>query len=153
MNIHKKKLIEDFSNHFETNYNFPPLTSKVYSYLLMDCKREGTTFDKLMEVFQASKSSISNSLNFLTQLKYIEHFSQLNDRKRLYRASSGTILVRLEKIYEILLVEKKLASNFREYVLEEIEDVDPLSIEKSNIYLDHLDQSIEHLSKTIEKLK
>ena len=100
------ELINDFSNYFEEVYKFPPLTSKIYSYLILDISKEGTTFDELVEVFNASKSSVSNSLNFLSQLDYVEHFTKIDTRKRFYRVASGSIMVRLKRFSNILQQEK-----------------------------------------------
>jgi len=153
MNENKIELIEDFSNYYENAYNFPPLTSKIYAYLLLDCKREGITFDELTEVFNASKSSVSNSLNFLTQLKHIEYFTKIDNRKRLYRISQGNVLLRLQKIHNMLLQEKQLSEKLKCYKLDKLEDPNEISIQKSEIYIEHLDNAIKQLSKTITKLE
>ena len=149
----KIELIEDFSIHFEKVHNFPPLTSKIYAYLILDCKREGVTFDELVEVFNASKSSVSNSLNFLTQLKHIEYFTKIETRKRFYRISSGNILMRLQKIHEMLVHEKMLSEKLKCYKLKVLENKEEISIQRSEIYIDHLNKTIEELDNTISKLE
>lgn|SRR5690606_9630591 len=149
----KKELIEDFSNYFENVYNFPPLTSKIYSYLLLDCKREGISFEEFTEVFHVSKSSVSNSLNVLTQLKYVENFTKIDERKRYYRLSPGNMLIRLQKIHDMLQLERKLTERLKCYKQEHFGKPDDLTIKKSTIYLDHLDNAISQLSQTIVKLK
>jgi len=153
MNESKKELIEDLSCYFESAHNLPPLTSKIYSYLLLDCKREGITFDEFVEVFNASKSSVSNSLNFLTQLKYVEYFSKIDDRKRFYRVSSENVLMRLKKIHDMLMLEKQLSEKLKCYKLKKLEDSNEISIKKSEIYIEHLENAIEQLSTTIIKLE
>jgi len=153
MDEHLKELIEDFSKYFETTYNFPPLTSKIYAYLMLDCKSNGVTFDELVEVLNASKSSVSNSLNFLNQLKHIEYFTKIDNRKRFYRISSENLLIRLRKIHDMLVNEKQLVERLKNYRQEICEGFQENSILKSDIYLNHLNQSIEHLSQTIEKLE
>lgn len=153
MNETQKELIGDFSCYFENAHNLPPLTSKIYSYLLLDCKREGITFDEFVEVFNASKSSVSNSLNFLTKLKYIEYFSKIDDRKRFYRVSSESVLMRLKKIRDMLALEKQLSEKLKCYKLEKLDDPNEISIRKSDIYIEHLDSAIAQLAKTITKLE
>jgi len=148
-----KELIEDFSKYFETTYNFPPLTSKIYAYLMLDCKNNGVTFDELVEVLNASKSSVSNSLNFLTQLKHIEYFTKIDNRKRFYRISSENLLIRLRKIHDMLVHERQLVERLRNYRQETCEGYYENSILKSGIYLEHLNHSITQLSGTIEKLE
>ncbi len=153
MNESKIELIEDFSSYYESVYNFPPLTSKIFSYLLLDCKREGITFDEIVEVFNASKSSVSNSLSFLTQLKYIEYFTKIDNRKRLYRISSGNVVMRLQKIHDMLLHEKQLSEKLKCYKKEKLDDPNEISIQKAEIYIEHLDNAVKQLSITISKLE
>lgn len=148
-----KELIEDFSKYFENTYSFPPLTSKIYAYLMLDCKTNGVTFDELVEILNASKSSVSTSLNFLTQLKHIEYFTKIDNRKRFYRISSENLLIRLRKILDMLAHERQLVERLKHYRQESCEGGRENSILKSDIYLDHLKNSIGQLSQTIEKLE
>lgn len=148
-----KELIEDFSKYFENTYSFPPLTSKIYAYLMLDCNGNGVTFDELVEVLNASKSSVSTSLNFLTQLKHIEHFTKIDNRKRFYRISSENLLIRLRKILDMLSQEKQLVERLKNYRLEICENSNDKSILKSDIYLEHLKTSISRLAQTIDKLE
>ena len=153
MNEATRELVESFSNYFESYYNFPPLTSKVYSYLLLSCETEGTTFDELVEVFNASKSSISNSLNFLTQLKYVEYFTKIEKRKRLYRITPNATLIRLERIQDLLQIEKSISEKYRTFLLEKSNNPKDSKIIKSDIYIEHLDNTVTQLTNTIQKLK
>lgn len=153
MNPDKIELIEDFSSYFENIYNFPPLTSKIYSYLILDTKREGITFDELVETFNASKSSVSNSLNFLSQLNYVEYFSKIDHRKRFYRVAPESMLVRLKRVSTILQHEKQLTCKFMNYLSESSEDGEANRVLKSEIYIKHLDSSIAQLENTIKKLE
>ncbi|HRO09020.1 MAG TPA: hypothetical protein PK047_09140 [Saprospiraceae bacterium] len=130
MQLPDQELIEDFANYFETQHNFSPLTSKIYSYMLVGETPEGTTFDALVEVFKVSKSSVSNSLNFLTQLRYIEYYSKMDQRKRLYRIAQSATLIRLEKIHEILKLEKKLSERFLKFLVDKTANSDDLRIFK-----------------------
>ena len=153
MKENKKELIEDFSCYFENEHSFPPLTSKIYSYLLLDCKRNGVTFDEFVEVLNASKSSVSNSLNVLTQLKLVEYYTKLDDRKRFYRISSENVLMQLKKILDRLSHEKHLSERLKAYKLDELEDPQDVSIQHSEIYIEHLARAINQLSITITKLE
>ena len=153
MDENKEKLIEGFSNYFEDIYHFPPLTSKIYSYLLMDCNRKGITFDEIVEVFNASKSSVSNSLTYLSQLKHVEYFTKIDSRKRFYRVSPESTLMRLKRINDNLREEKKLSEKYYAYLKDEIEDDKNSALIKSSIYINYLERAIEQLSETIEQLK
>ena len=119
----------------------------------MDCNRKGTTFDEIVEVMHASKSSVSNSLTFLSQLKHVEHFTKIDNRKRFYRVSPQSILMRLKKTQGNLLEEKKLSEKYYIYLNEKIEDKDSPSLVKSKVYIQYLEKSISELAETIENLK
>jgi DNA-binding transcriptional regulator GbsR (MarR family) len=148
----QKKLIKDYSSHFENTYQFPPLTSKIYAYLLVTYNQEGVTFDELVEIFNASKSSISTSLNFLTQIKYVEYHTKINNRKRFYRVSNTSTLKRLEKIHSVLSEEKHLTEELKYYLEKNSTTKDDLNLIKSDIYINHLENAILQLAKTIKKL-
>lgn len=148
----KKELIREFSAYFESSHNFPPLTSKVYAYLLLDCESIGVTFDELTEIFNASKSSISNSLNFLTQIKQIEYYTKIENRKRFYRTVPNNLILRLQNIQEMLSNEKRLSEKLRTYKLEIQNNQNDLNKLKSDIYIEHLESVVKQLNSTIEKL-
>lgn len=148
-----KDLIESYANYFEAHHNFAPLTSKIYSYLFLDYKEEGITFDELVEVFNASKSSVSNSLTVLTQLRYIEYSTKIDQRKRLYRVAPNATLIRLEKIQHLLQLEKNLSERYRSFILDRSKNAEDHRIIKSDIYIDHLSNTVKQLAFTIQKLK
>lgn len=149
----KKELIEEFASHYIEAYGLPPLAAKIYAYLLLDCKREGITFDELVEVFNVSKSSVSNSLHLLTQHKHIEQFTKIDQRKRLYRVSSEHIILRLQKVHAMLLREKYLSEKLRCYKESKINEEKNVNIQKTDIYINHLKNSIKGLSETIGQLE
>ena len=153
MDEEKKKLIEEFSVFFETAYQFPPLISKIFVYLLVDIDQAGVTFDELVEAFNASKSSISNSLHYLTQLKYIDQTTKIDSRKRYYKLASNSLLLRLEQICETLEKEKSLSIKLKEYKRQQLKSKEHIQVKRSEIYIEHLDNAVLQLSKTITKLK
>lgn len=149
----QRQLIEDFSNYIEVALNFSPLTSKIYSYLLVDISEDGVTFDELVEIFNVSKSSVSSSLSFLTQLKYIEYNIKIDDRRRFYRTVPHNMIIRLQGIHDTLANERDLSKRLRDYKLEKANDRKDISMLISSIYIEHLDRAVYQLNETIEKLK
>lgn len=96
----KLALVEDLAVHFECNDNLPPLASKIVIYLILS-GIEGATFDELVEKLEASKSSVSTSLNLLQSLERITYSTKLGDRKRYFKISPNHLIRRLdEKIIE-----------------------------------------------------
>lgn len=153
MDEEKKGLIREFSTHFETSNNFAPLTSKIYAYLVLDTNREGVTFDELVEVFNVSKSSVSNSLNFLYKIKQIEYYTRIGDRKRIYQVSQGNFLYRLENVKEMLKQEKRLSVLYKSYCLKKNMDPEGSTIKCMDVMIPHFDNVIEGIDETINKLK
>lgn len=147
------ELIQELTNHYIETYDLPPLAAKIYAYLLMDCRREGVTFDEIIEIFNVSKSSVSNSLQLLIQNKYVEQFSKINQRKRFYRLSSGNILLRLNHIHDMLQKEKAISRKMYNYYEKNDKIETKIFLKKMKIYLNHLDTSVEKLSQTINLLE
>lgn len=83
----RAQLIETFGVHFETLYHLPPLASRILANLIVDACDRGTTFDELVNLLGASKSSISTNLNLLLKLGKINYFTTAGDRRKYFRAS------------------------------------------------------------------
>jgi DNA-binding transcriptional regulator GbsR (MarR family) len=88
-------------------YNLPPLAAKIYSYLIFDFERKGVPFDEFVEIFAASKSSVSTSLNLLLNLNIINDFNKIDERKRFFVMNEKYMKIRCEEI--IAKMESELA--------------------------------------------
>ena len=53
------EIFQDLIDFYGTLFDLPPLSAKIYAYLVFDFEKRGLTFDDLLETFCASKSSIS----------------------------------------------------------------------------------------------
>ena len=107
----KKNLVEVLGMFFQDRHKLPPLAARIYAILVLSSD-EGYTFDELMEITQASKSSISTNLNLLISLKYLEFYTRTGNRKRYFRSSGSYIKnmfnERLEAITEELKIVQKI---------------------------------------------
>ena len=149
----KVELIEEFTNHFLETTKLPPLASKLFAYILVNKNLEGYTFDELVEIFNVSKSSISSSLNLLIKYDYIGQYSKIGERKRRYRLTPQQLPLRLKKIKNELSKEKYLSEKlfiFREELKDCPENVHK---EKAEIYMNHLENAIQLIENTIQKLE
>lgn len=152
---HEKELIEffqDYCAHHETMYNYSPLTAKIYTYLMLSSDREGITFDEIVEKLNASKSSVSSSLNTLVNNAHVEHFNKIDERKRYFRVNPDYLTIRLNTIRDILAKEKNLAYRLQEYKATKTTESKPCQM-KMGIYIEHLEKATHELTNTIEKLK
>jgi DNA-binding transcriptional regulator GbsR (MarR family) len=67
------------------------------------------TFDELVKYFKASKSSVSNSLNFLLQNKIIDYKTFASDRKRYFFITDSFFIVYFKKVLENVAELKEYA--------------------------------------------
>ncbi|MEK6450962.1 MULTISPECIES: GbsR/MarR family transcriptional regulator [unclassified Myroides] len=145
-------LFQDYCAHHELVYHFSPLTAQIYTYIMFNNNRDGVTFDELVEKLNASKSSVSTSLNLLISNNQIEHFNKIDERKRFFRLNPNYITIRLQLIKDLLDREQILSLKIKNYLEEGMINSNNCQ-GKMNLYIEHLEESISQLTKTIEKLK
>lgn len=144
-------LFKEISEHYEVFYKLPPLTARIYTLFIFNNCKDGLTFDDLVEIFQASKSSISNSLNTLIELNFIEQIKKENERKRYFRTNRNLFLTRLEDVLKRLKNEKEINLKLKEYRKSNCRDL--FKQEAFDLYLDHLSDVTVSIEKTIQNLK
>lgn len=94
-------LIEKIGVHIEERLRLSPLASRIYALLTLS-SYDGLTFDEIREVIDASKSSTSVNINVLTQLKYVEYYTKLGNRKRYFKVAKYFQLQSLEQFHQSL---------------------------------------------------
>lgn len=107
-------LIEDIGMILEYRADLAPLAARIYATLLIS-SNEGLTFDEIMEIVQASKSTVSNNLNILVQLRYVEYFTRPGNRKRYFRTSPFYVKNALEQYMALLDNELKIVNRIDDY--------------------------------------
>ncbi|MFV0174179.1 transcriptional regulator [Empedobacter falsenii] len=141
-----------FSAFLEKTYKFPPLTAKLQAYMVLESTEEGFTFEELLEVFNVSKSSLSNSINYLLSMKHIEYINKINSRKRYFRLNFNYLTEKLDFLYDMISQDIVFTDRIKEHKISN----DSLSKNIENrvidIYLDHLNQTKSLLGDTIEKI-
>lgn len=146
------ELFQDYCTHYEQVFHISPLTAQIYTYIIFNGHRDGITFDEIVEKLNASKSSVSSSLNLLISNNQIEHFNRIDERKRFFRLNPNFMMMRLEMIRNFLDKEQGLTSKLKQYM--DSKKLEPFScLHKMDIYIEHLEKSKTQLTETIEKLK
>lgn len=92
----KEVLIENFGQHLETEDHLPPLAARMLAHLIID-NHKGFTFDELVEVLKASKSSVCTNLNILIHKRRVSYYTLAGDRKRYFRVSPDDMLDRMDE--------------------------------------------------------
>src|SRR5690606_33768165 len=98
----------------EYRADLAPLAARIYATLLIS-SNEGLTFDEIMDIVQASKSTVSNNLNILVQLNYVEYFTRPGNRKRYFKTSEFYVKNALEQYMALLNKELEIINRVDTY--------------------------------------
>ncbi|MGA9211374.1 transcriptional regulator [Kaistella sp.] len=143
-----KEIFSEMVNFYGDAFHLPPLAAKIYAYLIFDFERKGVDFDQFIEVFSASKSSVSSNLNLLLNLNIITDFNKIDERKRFFVMNEQYMKIRLEEIIERMerevLILNKL-KNFRN-------TSDENALRKFNIYDDLFNKIISSIKNTVNQI-
>ncbi len=98
-NICKKKmsLVEKLGVHLEDREQLAPVAARILAYIILTGKK-GSTFEDMVHILCASKSTISTHLNHLQDLNKIEYFTKTGDRKKYFVINKNTILQHVDKM-------------------------------------------------------
>ena len=93
-----RDIIEDTGKVFE-KFGLTPMQGRIVAFFTISDQPE-KTFDDLVKFFAASKSSVSNSLNYLLQNKIIDYKTFASDRKRYFFITDSFFYVYFKRILE-----------------------------------------------------
>jgi DNA-binding transcriptional regulator GbsR (MarR family) len=93
-----RDLIEETGKIFE-KFGMTPMQGRIVACFTVTDPPE-KTFDELVKYFQASKSSVSNSLNFLLMNRIIDYKTYSADRKRYFYITDAFFRVYFRKVLE-----------------------------------------------------
>ena len=142
-----KDLFCEMVKFYGKTYNLPPLAAKIYSYLIFDFERKGVPFDEFVEVFSASKSSVSTSLNLLLNLNIINDFNKIDERKRFFVMNEKYMKIRFEEIIAKMETELSFINKLKDFRKK----TDENSTKKYEIYRDFFQNSIKNIKSTIDQ--
>lgn len=104
----KRRKIEEIGAFFE-EIHFPPIVGRVFALLLL-ADPPHQTFYAIQEELAASKSSISDALNFLMKLGIVDFITFPGDRKRYFRVDAEGCLEDVKhKMYRTTAIQSILA--------------------------------------------
>ncbi|AIY12449.1 MULTISPECIES: GbsR/MarR family transcriptional regulator [Cellulophaga] len=161
-NICKEKmsLVEKLGVHLENREQLAPVAARILSYIILTGKK-GTTFEDMVTILCASKSTISTHLNHLQDLKKIEYFTKTGDRKKYFIINADTIIQHVDKmindwkeIRELHLEIKNYKDNQNNKSIENEEEKFDLNFHNDYIkFIDGASASIEELRLKLIKVK
>jgi DNA-binding transcriptional regulator GbsR (MarR family) len=124
------------------------MQGRIISYFTVSDPPE-KTFDELVTYFKASKSSVSNSLNFLLQNKIIDYKTFPSDRKRYFFITDSFFMVYFKKVLENVAELKEFA--YRTVSMRTPEY--PLASEKILKWIENANRFQETLDGAIDSIQ
>tara|TARA_R110002073_G_scaffold72537_1_gene177169 strand:+ start:144424 stop:144927 length:504 start_codon:yes stop_codon:yes gene_type:complete len=154
-NICKEKmnLVEKLGVHIENREQLAPVAARILAYIILTGKK-GTTFEDLVIILGASKSTISTHLNHLHDLKKIVYFTKTGDRKKYFIINKDMIVQHIDaminewqevKVLHLEIKKYKETINTQKTKNEE----EKFDLNFHNDYIQFLDEA----STSIEQLK
>lgn len=147
----KQKLIEEIGVHFEKAQNLAPLAARIYVIMILS-PYDGHTFDEIIEITKASKSSVSTQLNLLLQTKKVEYFTKPGDRKRYFRASKTYLKNNLKEEVENIKEDIRMIEKIHDFNAAYNAEKFKVTGGVGRLYKEYLIAQKENLERTIEKM-
>jgi len=142
-----REIIEETGKVFE-KFGLTPMQGRIIAYFTVSDPPE-KTFDELVKYFKASKSSVSNSLNYLLQNKIIDYKTFAADRKRYFFITDSFFRVYFKKVLENVAELKEYA--YRTVSMRTPEY--PVTSEKILKWIENANRFQESLEQTLESIK
>jgi len=141
------EITEEIGKVFE-KFGLTPMQGRIVAYFTVSDPPE-KTFNQLVNFFKASKSSVSNSLNYLMQNKIIDYKTFASDRKRYFFLNESFFTVYFKKVLENVGELKEYA--YRTVSMRTPEY--PVANEKILIWIENANRFQEALENTLESIK
>ncbi len=107
-------LIEEVGQVIEERAGLSPLAARIYTTLIL-ASEEGLNFEEITILHHASKSSVSNNLNVLVKLDYVEYYTKPGERKKFFRSSPNYAVNAMKKYEELFAKETSIISKINTF--------------------------------------
>lgn len=142
-----KQLFREMVKFYGDVFHLPPLAAKIYAYLIFDFERNGVSFDAFVEVFSASKSSVSSNLNLLLNLNIIKDFNKIDERKRFFVMNEKYMKIRFEEIIVKMEREVSILDQLKAFRNTKDENI----LRKFEIYTALFSKNISNIKETLDQ--
>lgn len=143
-----KEIFREMVKFYGDAFHLPPLAAKIYAYLIFDFDRNGVSFDEFVEIFCASKSSVSSNLNLLLNLNIITDFNKIDERKRFFVMNEKYMKIRFQEIIEKMDRELLILNKLKDFR----NTGDPEVLRKFEIYTDLFNKNITNIQDSLDQL-
>ena len=110
----KMALVEKLGVHLEDREQLAPVAARILSYIILTGKK-GSTFEDMVKILCASKSTISTHLNHLQDLHKIEYFTKTGDRKKYFVINKGMVVHHIDGMISKWGEERAMHLEIRNY--------------------------------------
>lgn len=110
----KMRLVEKLGVHLETRESLAPVAARILAYVILTGKR-GATFEEMVTVLCASKSTISTHLNHLQDLNKIEYFTKTGDRKKYFIINRDSVVQHMDNLINEWQAVRELHLEIKDY--------------------------------------
>ena len=142
-----RETIEETGKVFE-KFGLTPMQGRIVACFSVSDPPE-KTFDELVKYFKASKSSVSNSLNYLLENKIIDYKTFASDRKRYFFITDSFLQVYFNRVLENVAELKDYA--YRTVSMRTPEY--PVASEKILKWIENANRFQETLESTLDSIK
>lgn len=115
----QEDIFQDLVQFYGNLFSLPPLAAKIYALLIFDFSAKGKSFDELVGIFSASKSSVSSALKLLMKADLVSDFSKPDERKRYFVLNGDYLRLRFTQIISRLKTEIELLDRLQVFRGEE----------------------------------
>lgn len=157
-NVCKEKmaLVEKLGVHLEKREQLAPVAARILSYIILTGKA-GTTFEDMVTILCASKSTISTHLNHLQDLNKIVYFTKTGDRKKYFIINRDMVVQHIDNMINEWQEVRELHLEIKSYKetinTHKIENEDEkFDLEFHNDYIKFIDGATASIEELREKL-
>ena len=117
MDKEKIALEEMMTELFRRLHHLSPMAARTLSILAIEGSAEGLTFEGLIERLQASKSTLSTSINLLQDKELVYYETKENKRRKYFK--SFPFDKRFGEFLDLVRYEKDFTIRFESYMKEQ----------------------------------
>ncbi|MCK0147952.1 transcriptional regulator [Arenibacter sp. F26102] len=157
-NICKEKmaLVEKLGVHLEGREQLAPVAARILAYIILTGKK-GSTFEDMVTILCASKSTISTHLNHLQDLNKIEYYTKTGDRKKYFIINKNTIIQHVDRMISHWNAERVIHLEIKAYKetqnkLKIENDDEKFDLSFHNDYVKFVDEATASVKELREKL-
>jgi DNA-binding transcriptional regulator GbsR (MarR family) len=152
----KMNLVEKLGVHLEAREQLAPVAARILSYIILTGKT-GATFEDMVSILCASKSTISTHLNHLQDLNKIEYFTKTGDRKKYFIINKNTIIQHVDRMISHWDEERAIHIEIKAYKEKQNEikienEEDKFDLTFHNDYVQFVDEATASVKELREKL-